>query len=200
MIAMRSLVAANVLACVAVVLAPCCKAQSFDRQTSVLVNPLQAQPLETLSATRERPLFSPTRRSTPPAQVVDQAPANNEPVAVPSLKLFGIVRDGDGPRALVARSSKTLERLRIGDEIDGWSVTEINRLNLVLSRGDRSENVVLFSNQSKSSSEPTRSFEANDSSAPRKDQDQTTKVVTSPLSPTESRKRRKQRSEAIPRP
>ena len=73
-----------------------------DRATPALANPVAALLLEQLSATRERPLFSPARRlpappePEPPPPPVAAAPEPRAPV--PVLALFGIVADQDGAR------------------------------------------------------------------------------------------------------
>jgi hypothetical protein len=65
-----------------------------------LSNPLAAQSLERLSATVDRPLFSPSRR--PPPEPVAQAPQPpTPPVPPPNLILSGVVMDGERARAVV---------------------------------------------------------------------------------------------------
>jgi hypothetical protein len=109
-------------------------------------SPLAAYPLDRLSATRERPLFSPSRRPSapPPAPIITAAP----PPPPPKLILFGIVMDADEARAVVGvgTADKT-RRVRIGDDIGGWKVTQIEERQLVLSLDDRSATFTLFSSQ-----------------------------------------------------
>ncbi len=119
---------------------------------SATANPVAAQPLDTLAATRERPLFSPTRRPVPPPPVVARVdpppPPPPPPPEPPSLSLFGIVVDGEGARAVVrASSSDKVVRLRIGDEIGGWQVTQIERQRLVVSLNERSATFTLFNGE-----------------------------------------------------
>jgi hypothetical protein len=104
--------------------------------------------IEQLSDTRERPLFAPTRRK-PPAEVV-AAPAEAPPPpppAPPKLALYGIVQDGHGARAIVklgaGEDDKTLG-LRVGDHVESWSVTAIDRTKLTLSLEERSVVFSLF--------------------------------------------------------
>lgn len=106
-------------------------------------------PLESLSATRERPLFSPTRRPPappppPPAIVARAKPA--PPPAPPSVALLGVVIDEDGARAVlrVGRPEKIM-RLRVGDDVGGWKVSQIDARQLVLSLEDRTATFTLFS-------------------------------------------------------
>jgi hypothetical protein len=110
----------------------------------VLANPLATHAIEQLSATRERPLFSPARRppDPPPAPVVQRIEPTPPPPA-PSVVLVGTVTEADGARAIVRSGTATI-RLRMGDEIGGWKVTEIETRRLVLSLDDRSAAFTLF--------------------------------------------------------
>ena len=115
---------------------------------AALANPLATWTLDRLSATRERPLFAPTRRPPPPpppppAPVVQQV--ETPPVPPPTLMLLGIVTEADGARAMVrTQSSNKVVRARLGDEIGGWKVTQIETRRLVLSHDDRSFGYTLF--------------------------------------------------------
>ena len=92
-------------------------------------NPLWAIPLESLRETRDRPLFSATRRPPPP--VVAEAPKVSAPVAAsppaapekPQVTLVGVVH---GLRldlvVLVDETDKSLVRLRVGQSVRGWTV------------------------------------------------------------------------------
>jgi general secretion pathway protein N len=124
-------------------------AQPSDQTTGTLANPLEAQPLDRLSATRERPLFSPTRRPTPPPP---PPPPEAAPVAVvpqpPNLQLFGIVVDDEGARAIVRSGAEKVDRVQIGDDIGGWKVAQIEGRRLVLSLDGRLATFTLFNNDS----------------------------------------------------
>ncbi len=113
-----------------------------------VANPLEAQPLDRLSATRNRPLFSPTRRPTPPPP---PPPPEQAPVAVvpqpPNLTLVGIVLDDEGARALIRSSATKADRVQIGDDIGGWKVAQIDGRRLVLSFDGRFATFTLFSNE-----------------------------------------------------
>jgi hypothetical protein len=112
-----------------------------------LVSPLAARPLDALPATRDRPLFSPSRRppAPPPVVVMPQAP----PPSPPSVTLFGVVMDANEARAIVqAGSAKQVRRVRIGDDIDGWKVTQIEQRRLVLSLDGRVATFTMFGSQS----------------------------------------------------
>lgn len=110
-------------------------------------NPLAALSLDHLRATRDRPLFDPTRRPPPPpvVPVVHEAVAPVTIVAPPDVVLIGIVTDQVGARAVVRNNrSGKLIRAQSGDEIEGWKVTLIEPRRLVLSHDDRSVDLALF--------------------------------------------------------
>ena len=119
---------------------PQAKDQTQVQTTAGPASPLAAYSLDRLSATRERPLFSPNRR--PPAA----PPAPTAPP--PKLILFGIVMGADDARAVVGvgTADKT-RRVSIGDDIGGWKVTQIEERQLVLSLDDRSATYTLFTGQ-----------------------------------------------------
>ena len=143
----RSAVLAIVVLSCIVSGAPSVLAQSPEKSTATLANPLEAQSLDRLSATRERPLFSPTRRPTPPPP---PPPPEVAAFAVvpqpPNLQLFGIVVDDEGARAIVRSSNEKVDRVQIGDDIGGWKVSQIEGRRLVLSLDGRFATFTLFSN------------------------------------------------------
>jgi hypothetical protein len=115
-------------------------------------NPLAVHSLDRMSDTRDRPLFSPSRRPPPPPP-----PSVNLPVAPPppppSLILLGTVLEADEARAIVRVAPRNdLIRVRFGEEIAGWKVTQIEPRKLVLSLGDRSATFTLFSAPAKAPS------------------------------------------------
>jgi len=117
---------------------------------AALPSPLAAQPLDRLSATRERPLFSPTRRPPPPPPpVVAAPPPPPPPPPPPDVALFGIVTDGDETQAVVrAGPAAKIMRVRVGDDIGGWKVAEIDGRRLVLSLDDRTATFMMFAGNS----------------------------------------------------
>jgi len=111
---------------------------------------LAAQPLDRLSATRERPLFSPTRRPPPPPPPVVVAPEPPPPPPPPpDVALFGIVMDGDEAHAVVrAGPAAKIMRVRVGDDIGGWKVAQIDGRRLILSLDDRIATFLMFAGNS----------------------------------------------------
>ena len=93
-------------------------------------NPLWEIPLEILSATRERPMFSSSRRP-PPVAVAQVAVAKPPPKPAqeerpPQLSLVGTVTGGDRSFGIfVDQTSKAALRLRIGEEYQGWRLRSV---------------------------------------------------------------------------
>jgi general secretion pathway protein N len=94
-------------------------------------NPLWTVPLTALSGTRERPIFSSSRR--PPVPAVALAPAV-KPAAVPKpkdpegpkLTLVGTVAsDHERFGIFLDQSTKAALRLRIGDDYQGWKLRSV---------------------------------------------------------------------------
>jgi general secretion pathway protein N len=103
-------------------------------------NPLWAIPLATLSATRERPIFSPSRRPRPP--VVTSVPAAKAPpppkpprVERPQLSLVGTISSGDQSFGIfVDQATKAALRLKIGEDYQGWKLRSVQGREATLER------------------------------------------------------------------
>jgi general secretion pathway protein N len=140
----------------AVIAGAAATAEQQDQSAAGLANPLAAQSLDQLSSTLERPLFSPSRRppAPPPPPVAQAPPPPAPPPPPPNLVLFGVVMDGEGARAVVrSGADKKLVRAQIGDEIDGWKVSQIEGRKVVLSLDGRFATFKLF-NDDRGKSEP----------------------------------------------
>jgi general secretion pathway protein N len=113
-------------------------------------NPLWAIPLKQLSSTRERPIFSPSRRPPPPV-VVDEpfvAPvaARVERTAPerPALALLGtIIGEGSGLAMFVEPATQNLVRLRTGEAYQGWVLRSVRGRDANLEKDNRTEIVSL---------------------------------------------------------
>jgi hypothetical protein len=90
-------------------------------------------PLESLSDTRERPLFSPDRTPTP------ASPAAQDQETAPGLTLIGLMRPaGKEPRALFRiDGNEKAAWAGVGDMIGGAKVREIRANTVVLERNGR---------------------------------------------------------------
>jgi hypothetical protein len=125
-------------------------AQQPEPSSAALSNPLAAQSLDELSATLDRPVFLPSRRPSkppppPPAVVTTALPA--APPSPPNLLLLGVVIDGEGARAVVRTGGERKAlRAQIGDDIDGWKVSQIEGRKVVLSLDGRFATFTLFTN------------------------------------------------------
>ncbi len=90
-------------------------------------NPLWALPLEQLSVTRERPIFSPSRLPPPPVTPALVTPAAvRQPVKPreperPALSLVGtIVGANDQIAVFLETATQNIVRLRVGEDHQGW--------------------------------------------------------------------------------
>ena len=109
------------------------------------VSPLAARPLDRFSVTRDRPLFSPTRRPPAPPPVAGAA-APRPPAPPPQVVLLGVVVDGEDAHAVVRTGpAAKILRLRIGDEVGGWKVGQIEARKLVLLLNGRTATFAMFS-------------------------------------------------------
>ena len=114
--------------------------------TAGLASPLAVHPLDRLSATRERPLFSPSRRAPapPPAPIIGPPPPPPPPEP-PNVTLVGIVMEAEEARAIVRSGPNEVRRVRIGDDIGGWKVAQIEGRRLVLKLDSRVATFSMFS-------------------------------------------------------
>lgn len=109
-------------------------------------NPLWNVALKDLPATRERPLFSASRRPPPPPPV--EAPLHTASVSKPAepdrprLTLLGtIAGGGEGFGIFLDPSGNKSVQLRLGQSHDGWTLRQVRRRETVFDKGD--ETVVL---------------------------------------------------------
>ena len=120
-------------------------APAQDSDAAAFSNPLAALTMERLSAMVDRPLFSPSRRGAPTPPVARDPEPQTAPPPPPSLVLSGVAMDGEGARVVVlVGPERRVLRAQIGDEIGGWTVTQIEGRKLVLSLGGRFATFTLF--------------------------------------------------------
>lgn len=114
-------------------------------------NPLWAVPLSALTATTERPIFSPSRRPPRPAVVnvvtspTKTAPASNA-VLPPrfNLLLIGIIAGGaDEIAVFLDRTTQKTVRLRTGEGHLGWILESVSVRSATLKNGTQREVVAL---------------------------------------------------------
>jgi general secretion pathway protein N len=111
-------------------------------------NPLWAISLDALSATRERPIFSPTRRPPVIAAVVE-APVTKPPAPPPEpdhplLSLIGTIVNGSiGIGIFVEPGKENVLRLRTGQNHAGWVLQSVGTREASFSKGRRRAIVAL---------------------------------------------------------
>jgi len=107
-------------------------------------NPLWAIPLGRLTATRERPLFAPTRHPPPIATGAKPVAAPMAPPPKPAepekpqLSLLGTVSGGGaaaGVGLFIDSSSKTVLRLKAGENHKGWVLRAVRPHQVELAGG-----------------------------------------------------------------
>jgi general secretion pathway protein N len=112
-------------------------------------NPLWSIPLSALSATRERPVFSASRRPPQAAVVAPmaQAAAPAPPTAVPQrppLALIGaVVGEGDAIAIFLDQTSQKIIRLRQGESLAGWELSAVQPREVMLKQAERTEILAL---------------------------------------------------------
>ena len=93
-------------------------------------NPLWAMPVKQFSVTRERPIFLPSRRPpAPPSSTVTVAKVIAPPKPKdeqPQLSLVGtIAGDDDKFGIFVDETTRSVLRLRLGEEFHGWKLQSV---------------------------------------------------------------------------
>lgn len=123
-----------------------CIGGSGGAQNAPAARSFALPPLENLQATRERPLFNPTRR--PPQVVVEPEapPPIVESVALP-FELTGIAL-GDDVRLAILHNKTTNDevRLREGDKFEDWTIDAVGDRFVVLRGDGRRVRLWLFDN------------------------------------------------------
>jgi general secretion pathway protein N len=108
-------------------------------ERALSANPLWAIPLTVLSSTRDRPIFSPSRR--PPAPAI--APVTPKVAVVskprererPQLNLVGTIASGDeGFGIFLDQSTKTPVRLKVGEDYQGWTLRSVQGREAILEK------------------------------------------------------------------
>ena len=108
-------------------------------------NPLAAIAIQSLSATRERPLFTPSRR--PPAPPVVAAPVVAAPAPAPveappetpPFKLIGTIVGGEESIAIFFNpATNATTRVHAGKEEAGWKVVAVNARAATLEKASQS--------------------------------------------------------------
>jgi hypothetical protein len=120
-------------------------------------NALWAIPLESLSSTRERPLFSPSRR--PPAQAIVAPPPPAPVVSVAPeqlrLSLVGTVIGGnDHIGVFLDEATKNVVRLQVGQGVAGWILRDVQARTATFKKDQRQTMLALPSRNGRQESSP----------------------------------------------
>jgi hypothetical protein len=112
-------------------------------ERALSANPLWAIPLTKLSTTRDRPIFSPSRRP-PPAAVAAESAIVKAPVVrkrepeVPQLALVGtIASEQEGFGIFLDQSTKGALRLKLGEDFQGWKLRAIRGREVTMEKDQR---------------------------------------------------------------
>jgi hypothetical protein len=111
-------------------------------------NPLWAIPLTKLSGTRDRPIFSPSRRPPPPVIAAEPAPPPPPPrkkeMQPPPLALVGtIASEEEGCGIFLDQSTKQAIRLRLGEEFQGWKLRMIRGREVTMEKDQQEATLTL---------------------------------------------------------
>jgi general secretion pathway protein N len=112
-------------------------------------NPLWAMPVKQFAATRDRPIFLPSRRPPAlPASAVTVAkaivpPKPKEPEQ-PQLSLVGTIASNDDKIGIfVDQATRAVLRLRVGEEFQGWQLQSVRSREVAFQRNQQSFVVAL---------------------------------------------------------
>lgn len=123
-------------ACLALAVGATAQAQ----QGGGLSNPLWSTPLDSIATTRERPLFTKSRRP-PPLAEAPAAPDNAlaPGLGAPPFSLVGtVVGDREKIAVVLETGSQKVLRLPLGASASGWSVAQVAPRSVTLTRGPQS--------------------------------------------------------------
>jgi len=108
-------------------------------------NPLWTIPLSQLAITRDRPIFSPSRRPPPPVAaapiyVAPAAPrvAKAEPERPPLILVGTIAGENDAIAVFVLQGTGTTVRLHTNDSHEGWVLRSVQGREATLQKGGAS--------------------------------------------------------------
>jgi len=121
-------------------------AKQSRAQQPTSANPLWGVPIDKLTATRERPIFSASRRPPAPPATAEPAaplPPPAEPER-PQLILVGTVTGEPQNVAVVKdQTTKTFVRLHLGEAISGWFLRSIDRRGVTVEKNSQTFTVAL---------------------------------------------------------
>jgi hypothetical protein len=135
---------------------------SRQGQKPQIGNPLWGIPLGTLSATRDRPIFSPSRRPPQPVTVAAPYIAPPQPITKPAgpttplLTLIGtVVGENESIGVFIDQTTKDLVRLKTGDSQAGWSLRSIRGREVSFENGGQTVTLTLPKPSEEQPAEPS---------------------------------------------
>jgi general secretion pathway protein N len=111
-------------------------------------NPLWGIPMTVLNATRERPVFSASRRppAPPPAPmpVAEAPPPPPPPPEPPHLTLIGTAMgDIDHVAVVIDQPTRNLVRLHVGEAVSGWSLRSLDSRSATIEKDSQTVTLAL---------------------------------------------------------
>lgn len=137
---------------------PISVAQDNGASDASRLNPLASLSPSDLNGFRDMPLFTPSRQPPPVARRVPDSLPVIAPIvrrAPPKVRLTGVIQGNSAPMAILQRSDAgTTATVRIGDDVDGWLVTSIDPLGILLRSGAHEHEYKLFGQEPSSIDAP----------------------------------------------
>lgn len=114
-------------------------------------NPLWAIPLSSLTATRDRPLFLPSRRPPAPAvagtpvvaPVAPMAPPPAEPEQPPLTLVGAVAGESEGYAVFLDQATNSVIRLKTGQDHSGWVLRAVKGREAILQKDRRTTTLAL---------------------------------------------------------
>ncbi len=120
------------------------------RQSDPTGNPLWAIPLSALTATRDRPLFTPSRRPPAPAvagtPVVAAPPPPPPPAEAeqpPLIFVGAVVSETEGFAIFLDQATNRVVRLKLGQDHSGWVLKSVKAREAMLQKDSQSATLAL---------------------------------------------------------
>ncbi|MGA7326280.1 MAG: hypothetical protein WBX25_17810 [Rhodomicrobium sp.] len=121
--------------------------RTVHAQESAPGNQLSALPwlkLDSLSATRERPLFAPSRRRAPPQPLaVNLEIPKDQRAKAPEIELTGLIEGNDITIVFLRTGSQTVV-VRSGDKYGRWQVVADSKTSVKLINGEKQIRLEMF--------------------------------------------------------
>jgi hypothetical protein len=159
-------------------------------------NPMWAVPLHTLAATRDRPIFSPSRRPPSPAAVA-AAPPLAPPTSAkppepdrPRLSILGtVVSRRDAIGVFMEDANKNVLRLHPGQDYAGWVLRAVKRRQVNLEKGNAVATLSLPAPGEAQPAAPTASLLSSEKQGGNSAPGAAAQIASSPATPPDRRRR-----------